>query len=106
MSDGSDGEVDDEDRVAAALAALALTRSEAAPIGGLARWRAERLAVLAEGTAGRRRRTLPFDQREGQRMLPVWPRENRPGCGCTHRPYGPARVVTVRSTRPVRVDTA
>jgi|1185.fasta_scaffold16841_2 hypothetical protein len=79
MSDGSDGEVDDEDRVAAALAALALTRSEDAPIAGLARWRAERLAVLAEGTAGRRRRTLPFDQREGQRMLPVWPREKRPG---------------------------
>jgi hypothetical protein len=41
-------EVDDEDRLAAALAALALTRGEDTPIGGLARWRAQRLEVLED----------------------------------------------------------
>ena len=33
MSAESDGEADDEDRLAAALAVLALTRAEGAPIG-------------------------------------------------------------------------
>jgi hypothetical protein len=48
MSDEPDGEVDDEDRLAAALAVLALTRGEGTPIGSLARWRAQRLAALRE----------------------------------------------------------
>jgi hypothetical protein len=60
MSDEPDGEVDDEDRLAAALAVLALTRGEGAPLRGLVRWRAQRLAVLADGGEGRRRRTTPF----------------------------------------------
>jgi hypothetical protein len=46
--DEPDGDVDDEDRLAAVLAVLALTRREATPIGSLARWRAQRLAALRE----------------------------------------------------------
>jgi hypothetical protein len=41
-----DGEVGDEERLAAALAVLALTRTGSAPVGPLARWRAQRLAAL------------------------------------------------------------
>jgi len=41
-----DGEVGDEERLAAALAVLALTRTGNAPVGPLARWRAQRLAAL------------------------------------------------------------
>jgi hypothetical protein len=48
MSDEPDGDVDDEDRLAAVLAVLALARGEGTSMGGLARWRAQRLAALAE----------------------------------------------------------
>jgi hypothetical protein len=48
MSDGTDGDVNDEDRLAAVLAVLARTRNEGTPMGGLARWRAQRLAALAD----------------------------------------------------------
>ena len=43
--DESDGEIDDEDRVAAALAVLARRGADGAP--ALARWRRRRLAALA-----------------------------------------------------------
>jgi hypothetical protein len=46
-----DAEVDDEDRLAAALVVLALTRAERIPTGDLARWRARRLAALGATTA-------------------------------------------------------
>ena len=44
--------VDDEDRLAAALVVLALTRAQPLTTGDLARWRARRLAALAEAGAG------------------------------------------------------
>jgi hypothetical protein len=43
--DESDGEIDDEDRLAAALAVLARRGADGAP--ALARWRRRRLAALA-----------------------------------------------------------
>jgi hypothetical protein len=46
MSRAGDDDVDDEDRLAAVLVVLALTRDERVTTGGLARWRARRLACL------------------------------------------------------------
>jgi hypothetical protein len=45
-----DGEVDDETRLAAVLAVLALMRGESLAVGGLAQWRAQRLAALADAS--------------------------------------------------------
>jgi hypothetical protein len=49
----ADGEVGDEERLAAALAVLALTRAGSAPVGPLARWRAQRLAALRQSATDR-----------------------------------------------------
>jgi hypothetical protein len=61
-----------------------------ASAAGLADWRRSRLAAV--GLLGR------------QRVLPVCPSENRPGCGQTHSPWGPASVAISCSTAPVAVS--
>src|SRR4051812_30092661 len=38
--------------------------------------------------------------------MPVWPSENRPGCGHTHRPWAPAPTLTRASSFPVVVSRA
>ena len=37
-------------------------------------------------------------------MLPVWPRENRPGCGQTHSPCGCSPTAIFFSSLPVAVS--
>ena len=42
----------------------------------------------------------------GQRVIPVCPSEYRPGCGQTHRPWGPSPTGIVARRRPVCVSMA
>jgi hypothetical protein len=66
--DESDGEIDDEDRLAAALAVLAQRRTDGTP--ALASWRRRRLAALGASASGESLVTFrfrPFTARGGPR---------------------------------------
>ena len=43
---------------------------------------------------------------QAHRVIPVWPREQRPGWGHTHSPCGCSPTGIVASRRPVTVDIA
>ena len=62
--------------------------------------------VSAEPPAGPNRRTVGSGLTGAQRMMPVWPREWRPGWGQTHRPWGPEPTGIVARRWPVRVSMA
>ena len=42
--------------------------------------------------------------RSGYRVIPVWPSEYRPGCGQTHRPWGPLPTPLLRIRCPSAVE--
>ena len=76
-----------------------IEEATARPAGGTPCGRSGCCAGATAAPPGSRRGTP-----DGQRVLPVWPRENRPGCGHTHRPCGRNPTGIFLSSFPVAVS--